>query len=354
MTWPRTNVRICHMSRASSALALVAIAFASLIAAPRWTPQVSGGTATLRGVSAVSDTVAWASGSGNTILRTADGGRTWQPLTVTPDKLDFRDVDAIDARTAYLLSIGTGSASRIYKTTDSGATWSLQFTGRDPKTFLDAMTFWDTDHGVVVGDSIDGRFQILITSDGGRSWTPAPPEGLPPALPGEGAFAASGTNVAVLGNDVWFGTDAAAKTRVLHSRDRGRTWTIAETPLVAGSSAGIFSVAFRDAMHGVVVGGDYKKESDATDNLAVTSDGGRTWTLVRDHALSGFRSVVAFVPGTSSLIAVGPQGSDWSDDDGRTWAPIGGPSFHSFSFSKTGRVGWGAGGRGSLARFDQP
>ncbi len=137
MTWPRTNVRIRHMSRVSSALALVAIAVATLMAAPRWTPQVSGGTATLRGVSAVSDTVAWASGSGNTILRTSDGGPTWQALTVTPDKLDFRDVDAIDARTAYLLSIGDGAASRIYKTTDAGATWNLQFTARDPKMFLD-------------------------------------------------------------------------------------------------------------------------------------------------------------------------------------------------------------------------
>jgi photosystem II stability/assembly factor-like uncharacterized protein len=341
------------MKLSLSVLALVASVFAPFVTAPHWSPQVSGGSATLRGVSAVSDTVAWASGSGNTILRTADGGRTWQPLTVTADKLDFRDVDAIDARTAYLLSIGTGAASRIYKTTDAGAHWTLQFTNPDPRGFFDAMTFWDADRGIVVGDSVDGRFSIFLTSDSGRTWTAAPPEGLPAALPNEGAFAASGTNVAVYGNDVWFGTGAGAKARVLHSRDRGRTWTVAETPLIAGPSAGIFSVAFRDAMHGVVVGGDYKKEDNATDNLAVTSDGGRTWTLVKEHALSGFRSVVAYAPGTaSSLIAVGPQGADWSTDDGRTWAPIEGPGFHAFSFSKTGAVGWGAGGRGSLARLN--
>lgn len=108
-------------------------------------------------------------------------------------------------------------------------------------------------------------------------------------------------------------------------------------------------------MHGVVVGGDYKKESGANPNLAVTSDGGRTWTLIREHALSGFRSVVAFAPGPSaSLIAVGPQGADWSSDDGRTWTLIDGPGFHTFGFSKTGRVGWVAGGRGSLARLDLP
>lgn len=322
-------------------------------AAPRWTAQTSGVAATLRGVSTVSDTVAWASGSGSTVLRTADGGQTWQGLTVTTERLDFRDVDAIDARTAYLLSIGTGPASRIYKTTDAGATWTLQYTNPDPQGFLDAMAFWDATHGIVVGDSVNGAFSILLTADGGKTWTPAPPAGLPPALPGEGAFAASGTNVAVHGaNDAWFATGAAAKARVLHTRDRGRSWTIADTPLIAGKSAGAFSVAFRDANHGVVVGGDYQKEAEALDNLAVTSDGGRTWTPIKTRGLSGFRSVVAYVPGSKmSLVAVGPQGADSSEDDGRTWTPIEGTGFHTFSLSKSGRAGFGAGSKGSIGKL---
>ena len=332
---------------------LAATALSSALAAPRWTLQPSGVTATLRGVSAVSDSVAWASGSGSTVLRSADGGRTWQALTVTTEPLDFRDVDAIDERTAYLLSIGTGPASRIYKTTDAGATWALQYTNTDPQGFLDAMAFWDATHGIVVGDSVNGAFSILLTANGGETWTPAPPGGLPAALPGEGAFAASGTNVAVHGaNDAWFATGAAAKARVLQTRDRGRSWTIADTPLAAGPSAGAFSVAFRDASHGVVVGGDYRKEGEAVDNLAVTSDGGRTWTLVKERALSGFRSLVAYVPGSKmSLIAVGPQGADWSDDDGRTWSAIEGAGFHTFSFAKSGRVGFGAGGKGSIGKL---
>jgi photosystem II stability/assembly factor-like uncharacterized protein len=286
------------------------------------------------------------------VLRTADGGATWKPLTITTDKLDFRDVDAIDARTAYILSIGNGPSSRIYKTPDAGVTWTLEYTNQDPKGFLDAMTFWDASSGVVVGDSVDGKFSILLTTDGGHSWSPA--SGLPPALPNEGAFAASGTNVAVFGkNDVWFGTGAAAKSRVLHSRDRGRTWTIADTPLKSGGSSGIFSIAFRDATHGIVVGGDYSKEAEAVDNVAITSDGGATWTLVKERALSGFRSVVKFVPGSkSSWIAVGPQGTDWSDDDGRTWKPVEGPGFHTFSFSPSGKNGFGAGAKGSIGRLD--
>jgi photosystem II stability/assembly factor-like uncharacterized protein len=324
-----------------------------ILSAPTWTTQTSGVTAALRGVSASSDRVVWASGSGSTVLRTTDGGQTWQRIAVTTDRVDFRDVEAIDDRTAYLLSIGGGPASRIYKTVDAGATWTLQLSNQDPNVFLDAMRFWDDAHGLVIGDSVDGQFYLLSTDDGGRTWSRLSPAALPPALPSEGAFAASGTNIAVFGADAWVGTGAAATARVLHSRDRGRTWTVASTPLMAGPSAGIFSVAFRDALHGVVVGGDYRKELDATDNVAVTSDGGSTWTLVKDHALSGFRSVVAYEPGRpATLIAVGPQGADWSTDDGHSWAPVGGPGFHTFSFSPAGRVGWGAGARGTVGRLD--
>ena len=181
-----------------------------------------------------------------------------------------------------------------------------------------------------------------------RTWARVPANRLPPALTNEGAFAASGTNVAVHGTShVWFGTGAAERSRVLYSTDRGATWQIAETPLRAGPSSGIYSVAFRDALHGVIVGGDYAKEAEAVDNLAVTSDGGRTWTLPR--GLGGFRSVVAHIPGTpASFIAVGPLGSDLSSDDGRTWTPIAGPGFDTFSFERGGAVGWGAGARGTI------
>src|SRR6266513_6183429 len=141
---------------------------------PQWTVQTSGVTARLRGVSAVSDRVAWASGSGITVLRTSDGGATWQKLTVTTEQLDFRDIDAIDARTAYVLSIGNGPASRIYKTTDGGATWTLQFKNEDPKAFYDAMSFWDANHGIAIGDSIAGQFCIMTTENGGRVWRRVP------------------------------------------------------------------------------------------------------------------------------------------------------------------------------------
>jgi photosystem II stability/assembly factor-like uncharacterized protein len=333
----------------SGALAVAAVA-ASL---PQWTLETSGVTASLRGVSAVDNRVAWASGSGSTVLRTADGGATWQRLTVTTDRVDFRDIDAIDAQTAYVLSIGAGATSRIYKTTDGGAHWDLQLANQDPKVFLDAMSFWDATHGIAVSDTVDGHF-VIFTTDDGKTWNQMPQDRLPAAQDNEGFFAASGTNIAVRGKDnVWIGTGAAAKARVLCSSDHGRTWRVAETPLLSGQKSGIYSIAFRDDRHGIIVGGTYDKEAEALDNLAVTDDGGGTWTLIKEHGLSGFRSVVAYVPGqrAPTWVAVGPSGSDISEDDGRTWTPVPGPGFHTFSLAPHAPVGWAAGSQGRIAKL---
>lgn len=320
--------------------------------APRWEPQRSGVTARLRGVSAVSDRVAWASGAGGTVLRTADGGATWQRVAVPgAAQLDFRDVDAVSDTSAYILSIGPGDASRIYKTIDAGAHWALQFTNDDPHAFFDAMAFWDARRGLVMGDSVDGQFDILTTRNGGQTWGRVARDKLPPALPNEGAFAGSGTNVAVFGRDeAWIGTGASTRCRVLRTRDGGATWAIADTPVVASASAGIFSVAFRDARHGMTVGGDYKKENEAVDNLAVSGDGGITWTA--RNGLGGFRSAVAPVPGSaSSWLAVGPSGADVTDDEGRSWRAVPGAGYHAFSFARGGRVGWGVGESGRIGKL---
>jgi photosystem II stability/assembly factor-like uncharacterized protein len=317
--------------------------------APEWLSQSSGTTARLRGVSAVSATVAWASGSDGVYLKTTDGGATWKAATVFgAEALDFRDVEAFDADTAYLLSIGEGERSRIYKTTDGGGHWGLQFTNRNPKAFFDALAFWDAYRGVAVSDSVDGRFVIIRTTDGGASWKEIPTEKLPPALVGEGAFAASGTCVVTEGrNNVWIATTAA---RVLRSTDGGDTWQVATTPIPSGQpSAGIFSIAFKDSKNGVIVGGDYKKEGEARDNVAKTSDGGRTWKLVKGPLPGGFRSAVAYAPGASTLVAVGPSGADYSLDGGASWFPISGAGYHAISFARSG-AGWAVGEGGRIAK----
>ena len=332
-------------------IAMSGVAIAVTVAGPLWQSQTSGVASRLRGVSAISNLVAWASGANGTVLRTLNGGQTWEVLHVADaEQLDFRDIDAISERDAYVLSIGPGEASRIYKTTDAGAHWTLQLKNTDAGVFLDAMSFWTPARGIAFSDSVDRQFVIFSTTDGGSTWSRIPSSALPEALPSEGAYAASGTNVAMFGtDDVWIGTSAA---RVLHSSNGGKTWSVHPTPLATGSSAGIFSIAFRDARRGVIVGGDYRKEQESVDNAATTADGGVTWTLVR-QSLSGFRSVVAPVPNTArTWIAVGPAGADRSDDDGRTWTPLQSDGFDTLSFGRRSQVGWAAGARGRIARLD--
>ncbi len=333
-------------------VAVIGLAVATLTAqAPvvRWLPQTSGVTVRLRGVSAVSSTVGWASGAAGTVLRTTDGGTTWQRLTVPgAEALDFRDIDATDARTAHVLSIGNGAASRIYQTSDAGVTWTERFANTDPKAFFDAMTFADADHGVAVSDSVDGRFVILLTTNGGRTWTPVPAASLPPALPDEGAFAASGTNVAMAGpQHLWFAT---TKSRVVRSTDGGRTWAVHQTPIATGEATGIFSVAFRDARHGVVVGGNYAQERATGANAAVTSDGGVTWTLVPAPGVGGFRSAVAWLPAARAWLTVGPAGSDRADEGAGTWTPAGGDGYDAVSIHAASGTGWATGSGGRIAR----
>jgi hypothetical protein len=184
-----------------------------------------------------------------------------------------------------------------------------------------------------------------------------PAANIPEALPGDGAFAASGTCLVTLGSrHAWFGTGGAARARVYRSTDQGLTWAVADTPITAGNaSSGVFSLAFSDTSHGIAVGGDYRLERETGDNLATTSDGGRTWAFPGTTRLRSFRSAVAFVPGSQGrrLIAVGPGGTDTSADGGSAWAPIGDEGFHALSIS-AGGAAWAVGEGGRIAALRLP
>lgn len=324
-----------------------------------WEPQNSGLQVSLRGVCAVSAEIVWISGAQGSYATTTDGGKSWHADSVggsRPAGIDFRDVYAVDARTAYLMSAGPGELSRIYKTTDAGKTWHLQYTNTLAAGFFDGMAFGDADRGVVVGDPVDGRLFLLYTHDGGAHWQRLPAEKLPPVLDGEYGFAASGTGIAVAGkNNIWIGTGGTA-SRVFFSNDGGQSWAVANTPIVSGQqSAGIFSLAFRDARHGIAVGGDYQQPEAALGNLAATSDGGKTWRLIENVGTIGYRSCVAYARRGSAtvIVVVGTSGASYSMEDGKTWIAIAGSGYNAVNFSPTG-AGWAVGANGNVAKFHWP
>ena len=242
--------------------------------------QHSGVEVLLQAVSPVDEEVVWVSGHGGTWLRTRDGGRTWSGGVVPgTDTLQFRDVHAISADVAWLLAAGPAEMSRIYRTDDGGMNWRIQWVNDEPDGFYDCLSFFDATRGLAYGDAVNGELRILRTTDGGEHWSLVGTERLPAAQAGEGGFAASGTCLATGAQNVaWIGTGNSDPARVLRSNDRGWTWVAAPTPLIAGEAAGITSVSFRDERFGLVVGGDLTRPDEHTANVALTADGGVSWT----------------------------------------------------------------------------
>jgi photosystem II stability/assembly factor-like uncharacterized protein len=325
------------------------LVIAAVALAQTWVAETSTTTVSLRGVSAVSAKVVWASGGGGVWLRTVNGGATWQSGKVPgTEALDFRGVRAFSETTAYLMSSGPGDKSRIYKTTDGGSHWNLLLTNPDAKGFFDAIAFWTPARGLVVGDPVDGHSVVLTTADGGQHWSRQP---TPAALAEEGAFAASNSCLVVRGSrEAWFATGGRGGSRVLHSLDGGISWTAATTPVRNDlASAGIFSLAFSDGRHGIAVGGDYAHDQESRGNFAFTGDGGATWT--GGQGPHGYRSVVVYLADRKAWLAAGTSGSDISVDGGRSWRQFDSGSLNAIS-AISSRAVWAVGPKGKIFKFD--
>lgn len=332
---------------------LVPLVFSALSVAQSFTAQNSNTSEDLRGLSAVSASVVWASGTHGTYLRTVDGGLTWTVGQVPgAEALDFRDVQAFSAEEAYLLSAGPGEQSRIYKTADAGKTWSLQFTNNYPKGFYDCMAFWDRTHGIAVGDPVDGEFELIATEDGVR-WTALPASSRPRALAEEGAFAASGTCIGVQGDNVWFVSGGNA-ARVFRSSNRGNTWAAADVPLVNdGAAAGAFSVAFAGQTTALIGGGDYQ-HPEKTPNLAYSDDGGFTWGVLAFKQQAYFSAVALDPHDNRRLLAVGSAHAGYTDDwRGGVWKAYWDVNLNAAVFVGPGEA-IAVGPKGKVVRFTLP
>jgi hypothetical protein len=334
----------------------------------QWQMQSSGTHAGLRGIHSIDGTVAWASGTDGTVLRTTDGGQHWTVCTVPPDaaKLDFRSVWAWDAENAMAMSSGPGRQSRLYSTHDGCRSWRLVFANPDADGFWDGLQFDGKRFGAILGDPVGGRFTLFATFDGGGQWTRQTDPCLRTMAPNQGAFAASNQALALfpiesadtqpgfaLNHQVWFGTSGGW----LYGLQLGTLRLIADSnqgcmhrkPLhdLDGPAAGVFAVAFSDSTDGVAVGGNYAKPQQGADSAAYTMEGNIWHAAARPPA--GYRSTVAWNGGDGTWIAAGPNGSDSSRDGGKTWEPLDHGNWNAislpFAVGPDGRIGrlisWG-------------
>ena len=318
-----------------------------------WHDVTTGTTAHFRGLSALSANKVWVSGysaSGGVVMRTLDRGATWQDVSPAgqPATLQFRDIEAFSANRAVILSSGTGPDSRIYRTTDGGQTWTLVFQNNEPNAFYDCMTFFNKKVGLAVSDPPDGlKFRVIKTTDGGQTWNVVDPAGMPDALPGEFAFAASGQCLTSNhGHTAWLGSGGSAQARVFTSRNRGRTWTVSTTPLNSGPSTGINALAFKSQRQGLAVGGDFAAPTASPNNFAKTRNGGATWDLLTG-APAEYRSGATWLNGNTAL-AVGLSGSDFSRNGGRTWTRFDEGSLDTVDCANPNAC-WASGANGRVA-----
>jgi len=236
-------------------------------------------------------------------------------------KLEFRSI-AQTTNSIFVLNVG--NPALIYKFSKDLMIKKLAYEEHNPKVFYDSMQFWNDQEGIAVGDPIENCLNILITRDGGSTWTKVSCDNFPQVAEGEAAFAASNTNIVIKGNTTWI-VSGGKKSRVFVSPDKGITWKVYTTPIIQGEAmTGIFTADLYNEKIGFIAGGNYEKPQQNFGNKALTTDGGKTWELVAENQSFGYTSCVQFVPNSKGkqLVSVGASGLYYSKDSGKSWRQL--------------------------------
>ena len=319
----------------------------------QWQKQLSNTDASFRSVCAITNKIVWIGGSKGTFLRTIDGGKTWENNQVKgAESLDFRDVHAFDANTAILMSAGEAEKgnAKFYRTTDGGKTWEIVYQTIQKGIFFDGIDFWDKQNGIAFSDPINGKFFIIKTKDGGKTWLPINPANIPTIQENEAAFAASGTSMITVGRKcAYICTGGGEFAQIYKTENQGENWSVVKTNMPAGKTNGLFGVRFWNDHYGIAVGGDYQEVTKSIANVLLTSDGGKTWQDAPQTSPIGLKEGVA-VYQNKILIAVGPSGTGYSKDFGKSWTEIDKTAFHAVSIYDNGI--WAVGGKGTVFKLD--
>jgi hypothetical protein len=318
------------------------------VSAQTITSVQEGRATSIRGLSVVDNNIAWVSGSKGNIGTSADGGKTWAWQQIKGyEKLDFRDIEAFNAKEAVIMSSGTPAV--ILKTIDGGATWQEKYRNADSVYFFDAMDFADKKHGYIMGDPINNKFLMLETKDGGETWSTY--ENSPNALPGEAAFAASGTCLRVSKNFIGI-VSGGTNARFINYNITLGSWQYDPLPILHGmASQGAFSFALgKDRF--LFVGGDYAndKKTDSVVALASTRlDATLMYSPIKTASLC-FKSSIEYISGLTFL-STGTPGSNITTDGGKNWVKIDGTSYNVCRKAKKGNLVLLAGDKGKIGIY---
>jgi photosystem II stability/assembly factor-like uncharacterized protein len=236
-------------------------------------------------------------------------------------KLEFRSI-AQTSKDIFLLSVG--NPALLYSVSKKDHKMKLVYKEVHPKVFYDSMQFWNDKEGIAIGDPTEDTFSVIVTRDGGETWTKLLSDKLPTNSQGEAAFAASNTNIVINGDETWL-VSGGKKARVFYSPDKAKTWKVIDTPIVQGKPmTGIFTADFYDSKHGFIAGGDYELPNKKSGNKAFTTDGGKSWLLIGQDMGFGYASCVQYVPGGNGkeIICVGSEGIQYSQNGGENWTQL--------------------------------
>jgi photosystem II stability/assembly factor-like uncharacterized protein len=308
----------------------------------------------IRALEVINDNTIWFAGNRGVWGYTEDAGKTWHIDSLQADAIypQFRSIAALNDSTIFLLSIA--SPAYLFKTTNKGKTWKIVYTNTHPKAFFDSMIFTDQKTGYAIGDPIEGHITLIKTADAGTSWKAIDNDKIPSMNEGEACFATSNTNLDVYKNMLWF-VSGGKRSRLFYSSNEGTSFLSYDTPLPQGETmTGIFSLDFFNGKLGAITGGNYDKTDSSIVSLALTKNGGKTWSNIKNKK-AFFGSCVRF-RNANELFVTGHDGTFTYNLKTKKFEELKDKEeilkYYTLRFSRSGKTMWmaGAGGRIALVK----